>query len=121
MFGPVGSSLEFIRTGKLRALAVTTAARLEALPDIPTVGNFVPDYESSNWFGIGAPKRTPAEIIEKLNKSINTIFADPEMKARLADMGNTVIAGSPSDFGKLITDETERWAKVLKFSGAKPD
>jgi tripartite-type tricarboxylate transporter receptor subunit TctC len=121
MFGPVGSSLEYIRTGKLRALAVTTAMRSEALPDTPTLGDFVPGYESSNWFGIGAPKGTPAAIIEKLNRSINTILADPKMKARLAEMGNAVLAGSPSDFGKFIADETERWAKVVKFSGAKPD
>jgi tripartite-type tricarboxylate transporter receptor subunit TctC len=121
MFGPVGSSLEYIRTGKLRALAVTTAARSAALPDTPTMGDFVPGYESSNWFGIGAPKGTPAVIIEKLNRAINTMLADPTMKARLAEMGNEVLAGTPADFGKLIADETDRWAKVVKFSGAKPD
>ena len=121
MFAATAASIEYIRAGKLRALAVTTATRSEALPDIPTVGEFVPGYEASGWFGIGAPKNTPAEIIDKLNKEINAALADPKMKARLADMGGTVLAGSPADFGKLIADETEKWAKVVKFAGIKPE
>jgi tripartite-type tricarboxylate transporter receptor subunit TctC len=114
-------SIEHIRAGKLRALAVTTAKRSEALPDIPTVGDFLPGYETSLWFGVGAPKNTPAEIIDKLNREINAGLADPKIKAAIADMGGTVLAGSPADFGKLIADETEKWAKVVKFSGARPD
>ena len=110
------ASIEYIRAGKLRALAVTTATRSEALPDIPTVGDFVPGYEASAWFGVGAPKNTPAEIIDKLNKEINAGLADPKIKARLADLGGTVLAGSPADFGKLIADETEKWGKVIKFA-----
>ena len=99
---------------------MTTATRSEVLPDIPTMGEFVPGYEASALDGIGAPKNTPAEIIDKLNKEINAALADPKMKARLADLGGTVLAGSPADFGKLIAEETEKWAKVVKFSGAKP-
>ncbi len=118
--GPVGS-IEYIKAGKLRALAVTTATRSDALPDIPTVGDFVPGYESSAWFGVGAPKNTPAEIIERLNQEINTALADPKMKARFADMGATVFASSPADFGRLMAEETEKWAKVVKFAGIKPD
>jgi tripartite-type tricarboxylate transporter receptor subunit TctC len=115
------ASIEFIRAGKLRALAVTTATRSEVLPDLPTVGDFVPGYEASAWYGIGAPRGTPDEIINKLNKEINAILTDPKSKARLADLGASVIPGSPSDFGKLIADETDKWAKVVKFSGARPD
>ena len=100
---------------------MTTATRLEALPDIPTVGEFVPGYEASAWFGIGAPKDTPAEIVDKLNKEINAGLADPKIKARLAELGGTVLAGSPADFGKLIADETEKWAKVIKFAGIKAE
>jgi tripartite-type tricarboxylate transporter receptor subunit TctC len=95
--------------------------RLEFLPDIPTVGEFVPGYEVSGWLGIGAPKNTPAEIIERLNREINAGLADPKFKARLADLGLTVLGGSPADFGKLIADETEKWAKVIKFAGIKPE
>ena len=120
-FPTMPASIEHIRTGKLRALAVTTAKRSEALPGIPTVGEFLPGYEASNWYGVGVPKNTPAEIIDKLNKEINAGLADPKIKARLADLGGTVLPGSPADFGKLIADETEKWAKVVKFSGAKPD
>jgi tripartite-type tricarboxylate transporter receptor subunit TctC len=120
-FASTTVSIEHIRAGKLRALAVTTAKRSNALPDIPTVGEFLPGYESSLWFGVGAPKNTPAEIIDKLNKEINAGLADPKLMAAVADMGGTVLAGSPADFGKLIADETEKWAKVVKFSGAKPD
>jgi tripartite-type tricarboxylate transporter receptor subunit TctC len=120
-FASTTISIEHIRAGKLRALAVTTAKRSEALPDIPTVGHFLPGYETSLWFGVGAPKNTPAEIIDKLNKEINAGLADPKIKAAVADMGGTVLVGAPADFGKLIADETEKWAKVVKFSGAKPD
>jgi tripartite-type tricarboxylate transporter receptor subunit TctC len=121
MFDAVPSSIEHIRAGRLRALAVTTAMRSEALPNIPTVGDFVPGYESSGWVGVGAPKNTPAGIIDKLNREINAALADPKIKARLADLGATVLLGSPADFGMLIADETEKWGKVVKFSGAKPD
>ena len=121
MFDPMPSSIEHIRAGKLRALAVTTATRSEALPDIPTVGEFVPGYEASAWFGIGAPKNTPAEIVDKLNKEINAGLADPKMKARLADLGGTPLVGSPAEFGKFIAEETEKWAKVIKFAGIKPE
>ena len=120
-FVPAPPSIEYIRAGKLRALAVTTAMRSQALPDVPTVGDFVPGYEASNWVGVVAPKNTPAEIVERLNKEINAALADPKMKARLADLGGTLLPGSPADFGKLIADETEKWAKVVKFSGAKAD
>ena len=115
------ASIEHIRAGKLRALAVTTATRSEALPDIPTVGDFVPGYEASAWFGIGAPKNTPAEIIDKLNKEINAALADPKIKARLADLGGMALAGSPADFGKLIADETEKWGKVIRAANIKPE
>ena len=121
MFGSVPSSIEYIRAGKLRALAVTTATRSEVLPDIPTVADFVPGYDVSDWVGVGAPKNTPAEIIDKLNREINAGLADAKLKARFADLGATVIPGSPTDFGKLIAEETEKWAKVVKFSGAKAD
>jgi tripartite-type tricarboxylate transporter receptor subunit TctC len=120
-FASTTVSVEHIRAGKLRALAVTTAERSEALPDIPTVGDFLPGYESSLWFGVGAPKSTPAEIIDKLNKEINAGLADPKIKAAVADMGGTGLAGSPADFGMLVARETEKWAKVVKFSGARPD
>jgi tripartite-type tricarboxylate transporter receptor subunit TctC len=119
IFGPAPDSIEFIRSGRLRALAVTTATRSEALPDLPTVGDFVPGYEASGFYGVGAP--TPIEIIGKLNKEINAALTDSRMKARLADLGGTVLPISPVDFGKLIVDETEKWGKVVKFSGAKPD
>jgi tripartite-type tricarboxylate transporter receptor subunit TctC len=120
MFPGTVSSIQYIRAGRLRALAVTTAARSHELTDIPTVGEFVPGYEASQWFGIGAPKATPAEIVEKLNKEINAGLADPKIKARLADLGGDVLALSPADFGKLIADETEKWAKVVKFAGIRP-
>jgi tripartite-type tricarboxylate transporter receptor subunit TctC len=120
-FGPMPGAIEYIRAGKVRALAVTTAARSEALPDIATVAEFVPGYEASVWQGIGAPKATPAEIVEKLNREINSGLADPSMKARLADLGGTALPGSPTDFGKFLTDEIEKWAKVIKFAGLKAD
>jgi tripartite-type tricarboxylate transporter receptor subunit TctC len=102
-------------------LAVTTATRAEALPDIPTVSDFVPGYEASAWYGIGAPRNTPAEIVDKLNKEINAALSDPKIKARLADLGGTVLSGSPADFGKLIADETEKWGKVIRAANIKPD
>jgi tripartite-type tricarboxylate transporter receptor subunit TctC len=119
MFPPTVSPIAFIRSGKLRALGVTTSTRSEALPDIPTIGDFVPGYEASAWYGVGAPKNTPAEIVEKLNKEINAGLSDPTMKARLAELGGIVLGGSPADFGRLIAEETEKWGKVVKFSGAK--
>jgi tripartite-type tricarboxylate transporter receptor subunit TctC len=121
MFDNVPTSIEFIRAGKLRPLAVTTAVRSDVLPDLPTVADFVPGYEASAWYGVGAPKGTADEIIDRLNKEINAILADPKAKARLAELGATVLAGSPADFGKLVAEETEKWGKVVKFSGAKPD
>jgi len=119
MFEPMSAAIEPIRTGKLRALAVTTAARSQALPEVGTVGESVPGYEASAVTGIGVPRNTPVEIIDKLNREINAAFTDPTMKARLADTGGAALPGSPADFGKLIAEETEKWAKVIKFSGAK--
>jgi tripartite-type tricarboxylate transporter receptor subunit TctC len=119
MFGEMPPSIEFIRAGKLRALAVTTGTRSEALPDLPSVSDFVPGYESSAWYGVGAPKNTPVEIVQKLSKEINAALADPKMKARLTSLGGTVLDGSPSEFGTLIAAETNKWAKVVKFSGAR--
>jgi tripartite-type tricarboxylate transporter receptor subunit TctC len=121
MFATMPSSIEYIRAGKLRALAVATATRSEALPDVPTVGEFVPGYEASSWSGLGAPRATPAEIVDKLNKEVNAALDDPKMKARLADLGGVALPGSPADFGKLIADETEKWAEVIKFAGIKAD
>jgi tripartite-type tricarboxylate transporter receptor subunit TctC len=120
-FGTTASSLEYVRAGKLRALAVTIERRLDALPDIPAIAEFVPGYEASGWFGVGAPKATPVEIIDKLNKEINAGVADPKMKVQLTDLGGIALRGSPSDFGKLIVEETEKWGKVVKLSGAKLD
>lgn len=117
-FALLPSSIGYIRAGTLRALAVTTAMRSQVLPDIPSVGEFVPGYEVSAWFGIGVPNNTPAEIVGKLNSEINAALADPKIKARLADEGGGQLALSPTDFGKLIAEETEKWAKVVKFSGA---
>ena len=121
VFTPLPAAIGYIRAGTLRALAVTTASRSDALPDIPTVGDFVSGYEASSWQGVGAPKNTPAAIIAKLNRAINAVIADPKMKARLADLGGTVLSSSPADFGKLIADETEKWAKVIRSAGIKPD
>jgi tripartite-type tricarboxylate transporter receptor subunit TctC len=119
-FDNVPTSIEFIRAGKLRPLAVTTAARSDVLPDLPTVADFVPGYEASAWYGVGAPKGTPDVIIEKLNKEINAILADPKAKARLAELGASLLAGSSADFGKLVADETEKWGKVPRRTDAIP-
>jgi tripartite-type tricarboxylate transporter receptor subunit TctC len=119
MFDAVTSSIEYIKAGRLRALAVTTATRSEALPDIPSMSDFVPGYEVSNWFGIGAPKNTPTEIIEKLNKQVNAALADPKLRARLADLGGIATPGSSSEFGKLIADETDKWAEVIRAVNIK--
>jgi tripartite-type tricarboxylate transporter receptor subunit TctC len=120
-FATTVASIEYIRAGRLRALAVASATRSETLPDIPTVGEFVPGYEAPTWYGLGTPKNTPAEIVAKLNKEINAALADPNMKTRLADLGGDVLALSPADFGKLIADDTEKWGKVIRAANIKPD
>jgi tripartite-type tricarboxylate transporter receptor subunit TctC len=121
LFGSTSLTIEQIRAGKLRPLAVTTATRWEGLPDIPTVNDFVSGYEASAVFGLGAPRNTPAEISDKLNKEINAGLADPKIKARLADLGGTPLVGSPADFGKLIADDTEKWGKVIRAANIKPE
>jgi len=120
-FDVMTSSIEHIKAGRVRALAVTTATRSPALPDLPTVAEFVPGYEASNIRGIGVPRSTPVEIIDKLNKEINAALADPTIRARLAGLGASVLAGSPADFGRLIVDETEKWAEVVKAGNLKPE
>jgi tripartite-type tricarboxylate transporter receptor subunit TctC len=120
-FPTIVSSVEYLRAGKLRALAVTTTTRSEALPDVPALGDFVPGYEASAFYGLGGPKNAPAEIVNMLNKEINAVLADPKMKARLADLGGTVLPDSPAEFGKLIANESEKWGKVVKFAGIKPE
>ena len=120
-FSPLSAAIEYVRTGKLRALAVTTATRSEALADVPTMSEFVPDYEASNWYGIGAPRKTPAEIIDKLNKETNAVLADQRMRARIADLGEKMLSGSPADAATQIAEETKKWGKVVKFSGARAD
>jgi tripartite-type tricarboxylate transporter receptor subunit TctC len=121
IFGTMPGTIAYIRAGKLRPLAVTTSTRWEGLPDIPTVGDFLPGFEASYWGGVGVPNKTPAEIIDKLNDAVNLGLADSKMKARLADLGGTTLAGSPADFGKFIADEIERWGKVVKYAGIKAD
>jgi tripartite-type tricarboxylate transporter receptor subunit TctC len=121
LFATTPGTVDYIRTGKLRALAVTTAARAEVLPELPTVGDFVPGYEASQWYGLGAPKNTPAEIIDRLNKEINAALADAKMKARFADIGGEALPGTPAEFGKFLVDETDKWAKVVKFAGLRPE
>jgi tripartite-type tricarboxylate transporter receptor subunit TctC len=121
LFNSPPASIEYIKAGRLRALAVTTATRSEVLPDVPTVGEFVPGYEASQWYGVGAPKNTPAEIVEELNKEINAGLAAPKLKARLADLGGIPIAGSPADFGKFIAEETEKWGKVIRAANIKAE
>ena len=120
-FRAMSATIEYIKAGKLRPLAVTTATRSEVLPDVPALGDFVPGYEASTFFGIGAPRNTPPEIIDKLNKEINAALADPKIKERLADLGGTALAGSPADFGKIIADETEKWGKVVRAANIKPE
>jgi len=119
IFSPLPESIEHIRAGKLRPLAVTTATRLDVLPNIPTVGDFLPGYEASGWLGVGAPRNTPTEIIDRLNKEIGAGLADPKIVARIAELGGTVLAGSPAAFGRLVSDDIEKWAKVIKFAGIK--
>ena len=121
VFNPIPQSLELIRTGKLRALAVTTAKRVEALPDIPAVGEFVPGYEAAGWYGLGVPRNTPAEVVNKLSEAMNAALADPTAKARLADLGVQPRPMTPSEFGKFIADETDKWAKVIRSAGIGPD
>jgi tripartite-type tricarboxylate transporter receptor subunit TctC len=121
MLDPIPSSIEHIRAGKLRPLAVTTSARWEGLPDIPTVAEYVPGFEASSWYGVSGPKNVPPEVIERLNKEINAALADPRIKARFADMSATPIPGSPSDFGKLVAAETEKWARVVRTANIKAD
>ena len=120
MFDNLPSSIAHIRAGRLRPLAVSTTTRLEALPDIPTVAEFVPGFETSAWAGIGAPKGTPPDIIDRLNQEINTVLAEAKIKARIADLGGLALALSPAECAKQLAEETEKWAKVIKFSGAKP-
>ena len=121
LFGGMASSIDHVRAGKLRALAVTTAIRSDALPDTPTVGEFVPGYEASDWFGLGTPKGTPGEIIDILHNEIKAGLADPKFRARVSELGGAVFPGSPAEFGKVLADETEKWAKVVNFAGMKPD
>jgi tripartite-type tricarboxylate transporter receptor subunit TctC len=121
MFDVLPESIEYIRTGKVRPLGVTTANRLEMLPDVPAVGDFVPGYEVNSFYGLGAPRNTHPEIVDKLNREINALLADVRMKARLAKLGGTVIVGSPADFGKLIAEETEKWAKVIRAANIKAE
>jgi tripartite-type tricarboxylate transporter receptor subunit TctC len=121
IFAPVSESIQQIKAGKLRALAVTTATRLDVFPDLPTVGDFVPGYEASGFAGIGVPKGTPAEIIDMLNKELNAGLADSKIKGRIVELGGTVLGGSPAEFGTIISDATEKWAKVIKFAGVKAE
>lgn len=121
MFDNIPTSLEHVRSGKLRGLAVTSLTRSEVLPDLPLVADYLPGYEASAWYGIGAPKNTPPEIVDKLNKEINSVLADPKLKSRFRELGAMELSGSPADFKKLIGDETDKWAKVVKFAGAKVD
>jgi tripartite-type tricarboxylate transporter receptor subunit TctC len=121
IFATTPGTTEFVRSGKLNALAVTTATRADALPDVPPLADFVPGYESSQWYGLGAPKNTPAEIVDRLNREVNAALVDPKMKARLAEFGGTVMPGPPAEFGKFIAEETEKWGKVVKFAGIKAD
>jgi tripartite-type tricarboxylate transporter receptor subunit TctC len=120
-FAPMSAAVEYVRAGQLRALAVTAATRSNALRDVPTVSEFVPGFEASQWYGIGAPRNTPAEIVERLNMEMNVSLSDPTVKARLADLGETALGGSPAAFGRLIVEETEKWGRVVRFSGAKAD
>jgi tripartite-type tricarboxylate transporter receptor subunit TctC len=120
-FGPLSSSIQYVRAGKLRALAVSSASRSDALPDIPTLADFLPGYEATGWFGIGVPRRTPAEIIDRLNREINAAIADAKIKARLAEFGGLLMPMTPADFAKLIADDTEKWGKVVRAANIKPE
>ena len=121
IFNPLPETIGNIRTSKLRALAVTTGARSHALPNIPPLGDFLPNYEASSWYGIGAPKNTPTEIINRINKEVNASLADPKLSNRLSDMGGMLLPGSPADFGKLVSDETAKWGKVVRAANIKAD
>jgi tripartite-type tricarboxylate transporter receptor subunit TctC len=121
IFSPVSESIQHIKAGQLRALAVTTTTRLDVLPDVPMVGDFVPGYEASGFAGIGAPRNTPAEIIDMLNKELNAGLADSKIKARIVELGGTVLGGSPAEFGTIISDATEKWARVIKLAGIKAE
>jgi tripartite-type tricarboxylate transporter receptor subunit TctC len=121
MFSPLSSSIEYVKAGKLRGLAVTSAVRAEVLPDLPTVGEFVPGYKATGWFGVCAPQKTPTEIVDRLNREINAGLADPKLKARFADLGATVFGGTPADFAKHIADETEKWGKVVRTANLRAD
>ena len=121
VFGSIPASIQYVRAGKLRALAVTTTTRAEALPDLPIVADFVPGYEASTWYGIGAPRNTPTQIIELLNREINAGLGDPALRTRLAELGGVAIGGSPGDLGKLIAEETEKWSKVILAANIKPE
>jgi len=120
LFASLPSSIEYVRSGKARGLAVTTATRAATAPDLPAIAEFVADYEVSSWYGIGAPRNTPSDVIDTLNKAVNVGLADPRLKKQLDDQGGIEMAGAPADFGRLIADETEKWAKVIKFAGIKP-
>jgi len=120
-FDGISGSLGYIRAGKLRALGVTTAQRTDVLPDVPSIAEFVPGYEAGGWYGIGVPRHAPAEIVDRLNRDINASLADPKLKARLADLGYATMGSSPAEFGKFIEQEIDKWAKVIKFAGIKPD
>jgi tripartite-type tricarboxylate transporter receptor subunit TctC len=121
MFDNLPTSIELIKAGKVRALAVTTAARSHVFPELPVVADFVPGYEASAWYGISAPGGTPPEIVTRLNREINAVLADPRARARFAELGASLLPGSPADYGALVASETEKWGKVVKFAGAKPD
>ena len=121
MFDNIPTSAEHIKAGRLRGLAVTSASRSQVLPDLPTVADFLPGYEASAWYGLGVPKNTPDEVIDKINKAMNAVLADPKSQARFAELGASLLPGSPADFSRLVADETEKWGKVVRFSGAKPD
>jgi tripartite-type tricarboxylate transporter receptor subunit TctC len=121
MFATMPASIQYLRSGALRALAVTTATRSKALPDVPAVGEFVPGYEASGWYGVGAPRNTPAEIVERLNKEVNAALADPKLKARLADLGTEPISMTRAEFAKFVVDETEKWGKVIRAANIKAE
>jgi tripartite-type tricarboxylate transporter receptor subunit TctC len=121
IFSSMPTAIEYVKAGRLRALAVTSATRSETLPDLPTVADFLPGYEGSGWYGVGAPKNTRAEIVERLNKEINAALADPQMKARLADLGNVPMPMTPTEFGRFIAEETEKWGKVIRAANIKPE